>query len=78
MRVCAGMWAQARRAVRAYLYGVAGGLHRQFERTARAIFGDHIKPSTAERMVPRVSDGESAKWPRQRREDEASRPAYDG
>ena len=27
---------------------------------ARAIFGDHTKPSTAERMVPSVGDGESA------------------
>ena len=39
---------------------------------ACAVFGDHMKPSTAERMVPSVSDGESAKWPRQRREVEGA------
>ena len=34
---------------------------------SRGIFGDRVKLSTAERMVPWTNCGETARWPRRRR-----------
>ena len=47
-------------------------------RAANVGFGEHTISSTAERIVPSVSDGESAKWPRQRREVEGADQHADG
>ena len=47
-------------------------------RAANVGFGEHTISSTAERMVLSVSDGESVKRPRQRREVEGADQHADG